>query len=63
MLFRSTLMKNPAPMSRAQAFLKQGVIALAQNDQKKALFLARKALAEDATLDEAHQFLAQLGAE
>jgi tetratricopeptide (TPR) repeat protein len=58
-----TLMKNPAPMSRAQAFLKQAVIALAQGDQKKAVFLARKALSEDASLDEAHQFLAQLGAE
>ncbi|MFO0601904.1 MAG: tetratricopeptide repeat protein [Polyangiales bacterium] len=58
-----TLMKSPAPMSRAQAFLKQGVIALAQGDQKKAVFLARKALSEDATLDDAHQFLAQLGAE
>jgi tetratricopeptide (TPR) repeat protein len=58
-----TLMKNPSPMSRAQAFLKQGVIALAQGDQKKAVFLARKALSEDASLDDAHQFLAQLGAE
>jgi len=58
-----TLMKNPSPMSRAQAFLKQGVIALAQGDQKKAVFLARKSLSEDASLDDAHQFLAQLGAE
>ena len=58
-----TLMKNPAPMSRAQAFLKQGVIASSQGDAKKAVFLARKALSEDPTLEDAQRFLAQIVAE
>lgn len=58
-----TLMKNPAPMSRAQAFLKQGVIAQSQGDAKKAVFLARKALSEDPALEDAQRFLAQVVAE
>lgn len=58
-----TLMKNPTPMSRAQAFLKQGVIASTQGDNKKAVFLARKALTEDPALEDAQRFLAQLASE
>lgn len=58
-----TLMKNPSPMSRAQAFLKQGVIASTQGDNKKAVFLARKALSEDPALEDAQRFLAQITAE
>jgi tetratricopeptide (TPR) repeat protein len=58
-----TLMKNPAPMTRAQAFLRQGFIASNQGDPKKAAFLARKALSEDSSLEEAQRFLAQLGGE
>ena len=58
-----TLMKNPSPMTRAQAFLKQGIIAQAQGDAKKAVFLARKALSEDATLEDAQRFLTQISAE
>jgi len=58
-----TLMKNPAPMTRAQAFLKQGMISQMQGDAKKAAFLARKALSEDPNLSDAQEFLAQLGAE
>lgn len=57
------LMKNPAPMSRAMAFLRQGMIARNQGDAKKAVFLARKALSEDATLEEARTFLREIGAE
>lgn len=57
------LMKNPAPMSRAMAFLRQGVIARSQGDAKKAVFLARKALSEDANLEEARAFLREIGAE
>ncbi len=57
------LMKNPAPMSRAMAFLRQGMIARSQGDLKKATFLARKALSEDANLEEARAFLRELGAE
>ncbi len=57
------LMKNPAPMSRAMAFLRQGMIARSQGDPKKAVFLARKALSEDANLEEARTFLREIGAE
>jgi len=50
-------------MSRAMAFLRQGMIARSQGDAKKAVFLARKALSEDATLEEARAFLREIGAE
>ena len=58
-----TLMKSPGPMSRALAFLRQGQIASAQGDPKKAVFLARKALSEDPQLEEGHAFLRELGVE
>jgi hypothetical protein len=35
-----TLMKSPGPMSRALAFLRQGQIANAQGDPKKAVFIS-----------------------
>lgn len=57
------LMKSPGPMSRAMAFLKQGRIAHAQGDSKRAIFLARKSLSEDANLTEAQEFLREIGAE
>jgi tetratricopeptide (TPR) repeat protein len=56
-----TLMKSPGPMTRAVAFLRQGQIALQQGDQRRAVFLAKKALTEDAQLAEAQQFLKELG--
>lgn len=56
-----TLMKNPGPMSRAVAFLRQGQIAQRQGDPRKAAFLARKALSEDPALEEAQSFLQRLG--
>ncbi|MEZ4393591.1 MAG: tetratricopeptide repeat protein [Polyangiales bacterium] len=55
-----TLMKTPGPLSRAQAFLRQGQIAQRQGDPRKAAFLARKALSEDAELEEAQAFLQSL---
>lgn len=51
------LMKNPTPMSRAVAFLRQGQIAHTQGDPKKAAFFARKALTEDPSLADAQAFL------
>ncbi|MBI5514807.1 MAG: tetratricopeptide repeat protein [Deltaproteobacteria bacterium] len=57
-----TMMKTPAPMPRAVAFLRQGQIAQTQGDPKKATFFARKALAEDGALAEAQQFLDSLSA-
>lgn len=58
-----TLMKTPAPMTRAMAFLKQGQIAQTQGDAKKAAFFARKALTEDPGLTDAQQFLESLAAD
>ncbi len=49
------LMKNPQPMTRGVAFVRQGQIALKQGDKKKAMFFARKALGEDAQLPEAQE--------
>jgi tetratricopeptide (TPR) repeat protein len=44
------LMKSPGPMTRAMAFHRQAIIALEQNDKKKAVFYAKKAAIEDPTL-------------
>ncbi|MEI8255008.1 MAG: tetratricopeptide repeat protein, partial [Deltaproteobacteria bacterium] len=51
------LMKNPQPMTRGVAFVRQGQIALKQGDKKKAVFFARKALGEDTHLVEAQELL------
>ena len=56
-----TLMKSPGPMSRAMAFLKQGMLAKQAGDARKAAFLAKKALTEDPALSEAGAFLKELG--
>jgi tetratricopeptide (TPR) repeat protein len=56
-----TLMKHPGPMSRAEAFYRQGVIAYKQGDPRKAAFLAKRALSEDAGLTAARELLTQLG--
>ena len=56
-----TLMKAPGPMTRAEAFYRQGVIAFKQGDPRKAAFLAKRALSEDADLSAARELLTQLG--
>ena len=55
-----TLMKAPKPMSRAMAYLRQGMIAQHQGDLRKAAMLAKKAQQEDPALDEAQIFLQSL---
>jgi golgin subfamily B member 1 len=55
-------MRTPAPISRPMALLKQAKIAQVQGDERKAAFLAKKALSEDPGLGEAQQFLEELGA-
>ena len=55
-----TLMKAPKPLTRAMAYLRQAMIAQHQGDQRKAVMLAKKALSEDPSLEEAQTFLAQL---
>jgi tetratricopeptide (TPR) repeat protein len=56
-----TLLKTPAPMSRAEAYLRQAIIANQQGDAKKAVLLARRATAADPDFAEAHGFLQELG--
>jgi tetratricopeptide (TPR) repeat protein len=56
-----TSMKNPAPMTRPSAYLKQARIAYQQGDERKAVFFAKKAQAEDAEFVEAKEFLQILG--
>ena len=55
-----TLMKNPKPISRAMAYLRQAILAQHQGDLRKASMLAKKAQSEDPHLEEAGAFLAQL---
>jgi hypothetical protein len=45
-----TMMKNPAPMGRAMAYLRQGMIAHRQGDTRRAAILAKKAQTEDPEL-------------
>lgn len=56
-----TTMKNPGPMSRPMAYLKQARIAHEQGDERKAVFFAKKAQAEDAEFVDAREFLQILG--
>jgi predicted Zn-dependent protease len=56
-----TLLKTPGPMSKAVAFLRQAQIAHRQGDQQKAVLWARRARLEDDSLEEAQQFLQQIG--
>jgi lipopolysaccharide biosynthesis regulator YciM len=57
-----TLLRTPGPMSRALATLRQGQIAYQQGDAKRAVLLAKKALAEEPSLSEAESFLREVGA-
>lgn len=57
-----TMMKTPGPMTKAEAYLRQAMIARVQGDQKKAVLLGKRALQEDATLESAKAFLAEIGA-
>jgi tetratricopeptide (TPR) repeat protein len=56
-----TLLKTPCSMGRAEAYLRQAMIAEHQGDPKKAILLARRATAADPDYQEAQGFLAQLG--
>jgi tetratricopeptide (TPR) repeat protein len=55
------LMETDSPMSRGQAFLRQGRIALRKGDRKRAVLWARKARQEEPDLDEIAAFMAELG--
>lgn len=55
-----TLLKEECPMSRAEAYLRQGMIAQQRGDKKKAALLGKRALTADAEYEPAKEFLAQL---
>jgi tetratricopeptide (TPR) repeat protein len=54
------MMKSPKPITRAMAYVRQALIAQHQGDVRKAVLLARKAQAEDPSLEEANNLLAEL---
>lgn len=56
-----TLGKKEGPMSRAMAFLLQARIAHQRGEARRALLWARKAKSEDPELEEATEFLRELG--
>jgi thioredoxin-like negative regulator of GroEL len=57
-----TLLKGEAPMSKAEAYLRQGMIAETKGDPKKAVFLAKRALTQEPDFADAKAFLERLGA-
>jgi hypothetical protein len=48
-------------MSRAEAYLRQGMIAEQKGDRKKAIFLAKRALTTEPEYGDAKLFLEQVG--
>jgi tetratricopeptide (TPR) repeat protein len=57
-----TLLKGEAPMSKAEAYLRQGMIAEQKGDPKKAVFLAKRAMTQEPDYADAKAFLERLGA-
>ena len=57
-----TLLKGDAPMSKAEAYLRQGIVAEKKGDPKKAIFLAKRALTQEPDYADAKAFLEKLGA-
>jgi lipopolysaccharide biosynthesis regulator YciM len=55
-----TLLKNPGPMSRAEAYLRQAAIAKHRGDIKKSALLAKRAITTDPDYEEAKVFLGEL---
>jgi len=49
-------------MSKAEAYLRQGMIAEQRGDTKKAVFLAKRALTQDPSYEDARSFLERFGA-
>ncbi|MCC6648633.1 MAG: tetratricopeptide repeat protein [Polyangiaceae bacterium] len=56
-----TMLKSPGPMTKAMAYLRQGMIARHLGDPRRGVLLARKALSEDPHLEEARAFLQEQG--
>ena len=55
-----TLLKNPGPMSRAEAYLRQAAIAKHRGDIKKSALLAKRAITTEPDYQEAKTFLDEL---
>jgi tetratricopeptide (TPR) repeat protein len=55
-----TLLKNPGPMSRAEAYLRQAAIAKHRGDVKKSALLAKRAITTEPDYQEAKVFLDEL---
>jgi tetratricopeptide (TPR) repeat protein len=55
-----TLLKNPGPMSRAEAYLRQAAIAKHRGDIKKSALLAKRAITTEPDYQEAKVFLEEL---
>ena len=55
-----SLIDTECPISRADAFLRQGRIAYRQGDPKNAMMWARRAKREDPDSEEVAQFMAEL---
>ena len=56
-----TLLKTPGPMGRAEAYLRQGMIAEQRGDRRKAVFLVKRAISTDPDYEDAKKFLEQIG--
>jgi len=56
-----TLLKEECPMSRAEAYYRQAVIAQQRDDRKKAVLLAKRALGADPEFTTARDLLIELG--
>jgi tetratricopeptide (TPR) repeat protein len=56
-----TLLKDSAPMSRAEGYLRQGIIANDRGDRNKAIVQTKRAIATDPNYADAKAFLAKLG--
>ena len=57
-----TLLKQPGPMSRAQAYELLGELAHHQGDPKRAMVMLKRALDEDPSLERSQALLADLRA-
>jgi len=55
-----TMLKTPAPLSKAIAYQCLGQIELAQGDRRRALMLIKRAIEEDPTLESARELLSEL---
>ena len=56
-----SLRKTPGPIGKAEAYLRQAQIAVAQGDEKKGLLLAKRALGVDKSIIEAQNLIDSLG--